>query len=175
MVLDLIFVIIVILIIGAVFYLIARLIVNAYLENGIKKRAADRQAAHEQALLPLKLQAGERMVLLLERMTPPQSVYRTLQPGMTVIDLQMTLIRTIREEYEHNVAQQIYFSPACWALIKTAKEEVIRLVNISASESDPGAAAGEMARKLLERWGEPGQNHLQAAIDQIKAETGALL
>ena len=170
MALALIFEILTVLIIGLVIYLTAKLIVSAYLTDGERKRSDARKAAYDQALLPLKLQAGERMILLLERMTPPQAVYRTMQPGMTVLELQMSLVRHIREEFEHNVAQQIYLSPACWTIIRTAKEEVIRMVNMAASEADVGANAGELGRLLLEHWGQLHENPVQSAIDRVKAE-----
>jgi len=154
-----------------VLYLAVRFMVQAYLKNEERKREAEGRFALNQTLLPLKLQACERLILLLERITPAQAVNRAIQPGMTAYQLQLTLLRNIREEYEHNVAQQLYISPSCWALIKTAKEETIRLVNISASEAEEETTAGEMAQTLLEYWSQLNPNPIQSAIDQLKLES----
>ena len=153
-----------------VLYLALRYGMQAYLNNEEKKRLAARQSAYDESLLPLKLQACERLILLLERITPAQAVNRALQPGMTAYEFQMTLLKNIREEFEHNVAQQLYISPACWSLIRTAKEQVIHMVNISASETPSDSTAANMARLLIENWSTLDQNPVQSAIDQLKNE-----
>jgi len=153
-----------------VLYFTVMLIVKAYLNNEEKKRENARSAGNSSTIIPLRLQAYERLALLLERITPAQAVNRVLQAGMTAYHLQVLLVQNIREEFEHNVAQQIYISPAGWAMIKTAKEETIRLVNTSAAEVDAGAPAGELAKIILEKWGAMNQNPVQNALDQLKAE-----
>ena len=159
---------------AVVLFFIARLIVQTYMKNEEKKREADARSNSSQVILPLRLQACERLILLLERITPAQAVNRAFQPGMTAFELQLTLIRNIREEYEHNVAQQIYISVHGWALIKSAKEEVIHLINISASETDAGDDGSVLAKILLERWAQLDQNPVQSAIDQLKSEINFL-
>jgi TRAP-type uncharacterized transport system fused permease subunit len=153
-----------------VLYFAVRFIMHSYLKNEEMKRMAQKSLANNETIMPLKLQASERLVLLLERITPAQAVNRALQQGMNVYELQMILLKNIREEYEHNVAQQLYISPSCWSLIRTAKEEVIRLVIISASSLDKESGASEMARILIENWSALDQDPIQAAIDQVKRE-----
>ncbi len=158
-----------------VLYFTARLIVQAYLQNEDKKRADIKNSNSGQTTLPLRLQAYERLTLLLERISPAQAINRALQPFITAYQLQLSLVQNIREEFEHNVAQQIYISPSGWAMIKSAKEEIIHFINSSASEIDAGAAAGELAKILLEKWGRLDQNPVQIAIDQLKAEVRQIL
>ena len=153
-----------------VFFFTVRLVVLAYLKNEKKKREESKKAGNSQTTLPLRLQAYERLILLLERITPAQAINRALQPGMTTYHFQLMLVQNIREEFEHNVAQQIYVSPSGWAMIKSAKEEIILLINTSATETDAGAGAGELAKILLERWAQLDQNPVKTAIDQLKAE-----
>jgi hypothetical protein len=153
-----------------VLYFIVRLVLTTYLKNEEKKREERKTAGNSQATLPLRLQAYERLILLLERITPSQVINRTLQPAMTTYHFQLMLVQNIREEFEHNVAQQIYISSAGWAMIKSAKEEIIRLINTAASETDAAAGAGELAKAILERWALLDQNPVQIAIDQLKAE-----
>ena len=170
MALTLIFEILKYLLPAIVLYFSIRLVVDAYLKNEERKREANIKSAYNQVVMPLKLQACERLILLLERISPAQSVNRALEPGMKVYELQRTLIKNVREEYEHNVAQQLYISPSCWTLIKSSKEEVIRLVNISASDTDKDASAGDMARSLLVHWSQLDNDPIQLAIGQLKKE-----
>jgi len=146
------------------------LVMLNFMKNQEKKREAEKKAAYRETLLPLKLQASERLILLLERITPSRAVNRALEPGMGTFEFQMGLLKNIREEYEHNVAQQLYVSSSCWSLIRAAKEEVIRQVNIAASEAGVNAGAAEMAALLIENWSALAPDPIQAAIDQVKSE-----
>jgi len=89
---------------------------------------------------------------------------------MTAYHFQLMLVQNIREEFEHNVAQQIYVSPSGWAMIKSAREEIIRMINTLAAETDAGSSAGELAKVILEHWAQLDHNPAQIAIDQLKAE-----
>jgi hypothetical protein len=151
-----------------VIFFTVKLVVDAYLKNEEKKREELKTTGNSQVTLPLRLQAYERLILLLERITPSQVINRALQAGMSTYHFQLLLVQNIREEFEHNVAQQIYVSPAGWAMVKSAKEEIIMLINTTASETDAGAA--ELAKTILERWAQHEQNPVQLAIDQLKAE-----
>lgn len=170
MILALIFEVLAYLLPALVLFLIARIIVKAYMRNEDKKRMESRNTGSSQITLPLRLQAYERLILLLERMAPAQAINRALQPGMTTYHLQAMMIQNIREEFEHNVAQQIYVSAPGWAMIKSAKEETTLLINTCAAETDAGSGAGDLARTILERWAQLEYNPVQAAIDQLKAE-----
>src|ERR1700744_6184077 len=57
--------------------------------------------------LRLRLQAYERMVLFIERISPRQLLSRVYDQSMTVRDFQAAIAFTIRAEFEHNVSQQI--------------------------------------------------------------------
>jgi hypothetical protein len=153
-----------------VLFFTVRLVVMAYMNNEEKKREERKTAGNNQVILPLRLQAYERLILLLERITPSQVINRVLQPGITGYQFQLMLVQNIREEFEHNVAQQVYVSKMGWALIRSGKEEIIRLINTAASETDAGAPTSELAKIILERWAQIDQNPVQLAIDQLKEE-----
>jgi hypothetical protein len=158
-----------------VLFFTVRLIVLAYLKNEELKRSAAGKPQLSQITLPLRLQAYERLILLLERMTPGQVLHRTLQPGMTAFDLQIALTQAIREEFDHNVTQQIYISSTGWALTKKAKEEFILLINKIASEMNSDASSHDLAKNILETWGQLEENPVQAAIDKLKSEVEEIL
>ena len=59
---------------------------------------------------------------------------RVNKAGLTAEQFHGLLISSIREEFEHNLSQQLYISFGAWELVKTAKEEMISLINTAASQ-----------------------------------------
>jgi hypothetical protein len=175
MVLALVFEVLKYVLTALVLLFIVYMVVRAFMKNEELKRASVHYPEKDQITLPLKLQAYERLILFLERIAPAQVVNRTLEAGMGSKHLQIMLLQVIREEFDHNVAQQLYISTPGWALTKKAKEEVIFLINKTASELDPDATGHELAKNILENWGQIEGNPIQSAIDQLKSEVDGLL
>ena len=75
--------------------------------------------------LPVRLQAYERICLFLERITPSNLIIRVNEPGLSAPAFQQLLLKEIRDEYNHNVSQQVYMSSEVWEMVKTAKEDLI--------------------------------------------------
>ena len=73
------------------------------------------------------MRAYERIVLFLERTQPNSILMRQNLTKMNCLQLQTTLLKQIREEFEHNVAQQLYVSREAWALVCNAKESLVKL------------------------------------------------
>lgn len=106
--------------------------------------------ATDKSILPLQLQAYERLVLLVERINLQNLIGRIFQPGLTAVDMQVGLVQTIKAEYEHNIAQQIYVSPMAWEAVKTLKEQTITIINQVASQLPPDATAMDLNKQILE-------------------------
>nr|WP_299385416.1 hypothetical protein [Allomuricauda sp.] len=85
--------------------------------------------------LPIRLQAYERMVLFLERISINSLVVRVAPKSKDKNDYENLLIKQIETEFEHNLSQQIYMSDECWNIIKAAKNATIQLIR-SAGMSD---------------------------------------
>ncbi|GAA4312730.1 hypothetical protein [Compostibacter hankyongensis] len=100
--------------------------------------------------LPLQLQAYERLVVWVERVSPEQLIGRLNQPGLDTATMQQLLIQTIRAEFEHNISQQIYVSAAAWEAVCTVKEQLISLINRVAAQLPPAEPALTLNKKLLE-------------------------
>src|SRR5690606_28116163 len=97
--------------IPAVVVLIAcTLIVRRFLLTDLKEKQLAMLRENQGPTVRLRLQAYERLALFLERVHPRQLAPRVYQSGMTVGELQATLIFNIRTEFEHNLSQQIYVS-----------------------------------------------------------------
>lgn len=80
-------------------------------------------------IMPLKVQAYERFLLYLERVQLPQLVKRIYTPGMEKGTLHLLLLQNVREEFEHNLAQQLYVSNSTWNAVFNAKEELVNQIN----------------------------------------------
>jgi hypothetical protein len=122
-------------------------------------------------ILPLRLQAYERIILFLERISPATLVPRVLRPDMHALQLQQAMVKTIREEFEYNLSQQLYISSGAWELVKNAKEEMVKLINISGAEINEYAPPGELARIIFEKsMSESNIQPLMTAIEEVKKE-----
>ena len=117
---------------GWIFYLL----VKRYFDNQQKERLLqmkiDERRETLKVVTPIRLQAYERMALFLERISPDSLVLRCYQPGMDLKLLQGVMTKNIRDEWEHNLSQQVYLAPGTWARIREAKDEMVNLVNSSA-------------------------------------------
>ena len=120
----------------------------------------------------LQLQAYERMTLFLERINPVNLIPRVLPSAQTAGQLQKMLLQTVREEYEHNLSQQIYLSNTAWEQIKAAKEHVIQLINASAGQTDYHAPATGLAQKILTTGLQAEKNPVEETIRLLKSELG---
>ncbi|MCD6090688.1 MAG: hypothetical protein J7J72_04250 [Bacteroidales bacterium] len=121
-------------------------------------------------LTPMRMQAYERMVLFLERITPANLVLRQNKSGLSAFQFQTRLIQAIREEFEHNFSQQLYISTTAWEQVKQAKEEIVRIINTSASQlksDDPSALLGKLIINSDESLKKP---IVKLAIETLKKE-----
>ena len=80
-------------------------------------------------IMPLKVQAYERFLLYLERVQLPVLVKRVYVPGIEKGVFHLELLQNVREEFEHNLAQQLYVSQSTWNAVKNAKEELVNQIN----------------------------------------------
>ena len=98
----------------------------------------------------LQLQAYERLTLLADRIAIPNLVNRVNQPGLSARDMQLLLTQSIRNEFEHNITQQIYVSAEAWDAIRNLKEQNLLIVNQVASYLPQDATGLDLNKALLE-------------------------
>jgi len=134
---------------AGVVFLAVFFVMKSFLSADQKKREHELKKTTQTTMLPLKLQAYERLVVYLERINPNTLVVRVNRNGMNAQQLHMELIKTIKTEYEHNLSQQIYVGHGSWELVKTAKEELIKLINISSTKVAYDAPSNELAMMIL--------------------------
>lgn len=120
--------------------------------------------------LPLQLKAYERLIIMLERITPGNLVMRVNSGSMNSAQLQLELLKSIREEFEHNISMQMYVSRSAWELSRTAKDECVRLIKIAASQSAPDATAMSLSKIIFDLEQKTGNESIHQALNLLKKE-----
>lgn len=125
-------------------------VINKFLKNDENRRSYDLAKTHTDITLRLKLQSYERLALFLERIHPRTLMNRSYETGMNVRTFQTVLINNIQTEFEHNLSQQIYVSVPLWNAVKSAKEQMLNIVNQFASRLPADGDAKLLHKAILE-------------------------
>ena len=151
-------------------FLTTVVLIRGFFNNEEQKRRRRDSEMNREKILPLRMQAYERMALFLERISPESLVMRVNQPAMTARQLQSELLSAIRSEFEHNVAQQVYISIEAWELIKSTRSNVITLVNSAADQLKDDANAMTLSQKIFEQVVQLKEPPISQALDFLKKE-----
>ena len=146
------------------------MVLTKYMEAKQMSKQMDWRAKRSQEYLPIQMQAYERLILLLERMHPERLVFRVNKPGMSARLMQAEVLKLIREEYDHNLTQQLYISNEAWQAVSIAREETLRILNMAAEKTDKDATSIEFSTAILELVGKLKKTPTEAAIDILKGE-----
>ena len=93
-------------------------VLQKFLDNEHRKQLLLLKKEAQSETIHLRLQAFERLVLFLERSSLDKLVLRLHKPGMSAKLMQAEITRTINEEFNHNLTQQVYISATTWDIIK---------------------------------------------------------
>lgn len=146
-------------------------LVKRYFESEEKKNFVDTKFNASEKVLPMRIQAYERVVLYLERINPNNLIMRVYRPSMSAAMLHSELLKAIRDEYDHNMSQQIYLSSEGWKLVKIAKDETIQLINFSMEKLTKKAATGsDLSQVIFEIYGHLETEPTDVASEYLKKE-----
>ena len=146
------------------------LIIKQMVKNDQSKRNYEIISKNQQIITPVRLQAYERLTLLLERLSPESLVMRVSKPNMTAKQLQAELLSTIRSEFDHNVSQQIYVTSQLWEIIKNSRAKLTQLINSAASKVKPNAPALALSKLILENLMVQDKSPTSLALEALKNE-----
>ncbi len=121
-------------------------------------------------LLPIQLQAYERCILLLERVSLDQLVVRVFRPELTVNQLKQALVQELQAEFNHNVSQQLYISAQSWELIQQIKQELLGLINITARELDADGSGFDLSKNIIEKVSTLSEDPTNRGLKFLKKE-----
>jgi hypothetical protein len=139
-------------------------------ERDVRNLNIEMKRDRQNHLLPLRLDAYQRLVLFCERINPNALIMRLHNPGLPALAFQQKLLAAIREEFDHNVAQQIFISTEAWDIVTRSKEETIKIINMAAKDCDGAAFSGDLAQKVFEICGQLEQLPTDIAVRGLKKE-----
>jgi hypothetical protein len=145
-------------------------VVQAFLQKQIEQIVLNSKNEASAVVLPIQLQAFERMSLYLERISPNNLLLRLSSNGFQVSDFQQVLLQEVRNEFNHNLAQQIYISDEVWKQIKFATDDLLSKIALGASDLKPDQAAIELSKKLITLYSDKEENLIQMALLNLKKE-----
>jgi hypothetical protein len=106
----------------------------------------------------------------MDRISPNSLVMRMHNPGLPAKMMQAELLKSIREEFDHNVAQQIFISPKAWEMVRNSKEEIIKIINLAGSQMSETSMAMDLSAKIFEITAEVGTLPTDITIEFLKRE-----
>jgi hypothetical protein len=109
----------------------------------------DEKVEKMKLVLPLKIRAYERLIVMLERITPNSLVMRCNKGPMTAGQLQLELLKAIREEFEHNVGLQMYVSAGAWQSVVAAKQETSQLIKVASTKAEMDSPSMSLAQEIF--------------------------
>lgn len=149
------------------------LTVRSFLRKEMHQKQIELKMKNSETVLPIRLQAYERISLLLERIAPNNLIVRLNDSSYTAQQLHHMLLSDVREEFSHNLSQQVYMSDEAWNLVRNAVEGITSEINQAAREVDKEAKSLELAKKIMEKWLQKEQDPIAYALSYIKQEIRA--
>lgn len=147
------------------------MILNSRNQSSIKE--IEKKISSNKITLPLRLQAYERCLIFLERISPDSLLVRVGQ-CQTANELQAKLLNTIRSEFEHNLSQQLYISQDAWTYIVNAKNNTVGLINSCSLRVDPADRSIQLSKSILEAYTNLETSPTRIAKQRIMQEVSEL-
>lgn len=146
------------------------LILNKMFKQDELRRNFELQRQNLKNVTPVRLRAYERAILFLERTQPSSILMRQNLTKMNCLQLQSVLLQQVREEFEHNISQQIYISSQAWECVCLAKESLLNLISVAGKQFEGEDEAIKMAEFLVTTYSHTPNPPSQKAIEILKNE-----
>ncbi len=139
-------------------------------EKDLRNLQVELKKERQTFFLPNRVEAYQRAVLLMDRISPNSLVMRMHNPGLPAKMMQTELLKSIREEFDHNVAQQIFISPKAWEMVRNSKEEIIKIIHVAGEQMTETSMAMDLSAKIFEITAEVGTLPTEITIEFLKRE-----
>ena len=126
------------------------------------------------SLLPLRLQAHERLIIFIERINPANLLVRLHQQGIGLKELQNLIVNDVKSEFQHNIAQQLYVNSASWNVIRKLKDDTVAMINNAAQGLPADATGVDLSKKVLQHMASISENPYDLTIDHLKKDIQGL-
>jgi hypothetical protein len=124
-------------------------------------------------MLPLRLQAYERLTLFLERISPNKLLVRVAPFSDDLDTYEKLLTKSIEQEFEHNISQQIYITNDCWNMVYAAKNATIQIIRKTAMNEKVDSAA-KLRETIIQHFMDQ-TTPSQKALMYLKQEVSELM
>jgi hypothetical protein len=145
-------------------------LVKQFMDREYKRRLLDLRLKNTETILPVRLQAYERVCLFLERITPSNLLIRVSPAGFNASEYLSVLTSEIRSEYSHNLSQQVYMTEQAWDMVKDAKEAVVTQLNQIYQQLPENSKGTDLARRVLEYMIQQETDPTAPALTFLKRE-----
>jgi hypothetical protein len=146
------------------------IVVRSFTTKELEMKKLEVRTRSIETILPARLQAYERITLFLERISPQNLLLRLSDASYSAKDFQKLLLDELRNEYNHNVSQQVYMSEDVWNLVRNAKEDLLVLINEASSRMGEEAKGIDLSRKIFELALERKIDPIGHALTEVKKE-----
>lgn len=146
------------------------LTINSFVNKELEKYRLEVRGKSIETVLPNRLHAYERVCLFLERISPDSLIVRLNNGEYTAREFQQILLNEIREEYNHNVSQQLYMSNEAWDMVKSAKENLVVVINEAAYELPETATNVDLSKLVMEKVMNQESDLIQTTLYAVKDE-----
>lgn len=109
---------------------------KTHLKNENNRRNFQLVKENKKELLPIRLQAYERIILLMERINPNNLIDRIKPIDEDKLNYCNLLSSTIEQEFTHNLSQQIYLSEESWSVILSSKNATVQLLHETVKQAE---------------------------------------
>lgn len=154
---------------GLVLYAVY-LVIRSFLQKQLEEYKFSISQKNQEIVLPIRLQAYERVCLLLERISPGNIIPRLNENGMGARQFQADLIAEIRNEFNHNLSQQVYLTEDAWAYVSGSIEQLISMINEAGNQLNAEATSLDLARLIFEKSMQQESDSIKNALSVVKRE-----
>ncbi|MGL4584316.1 MAG: hypothetical protein ACRCVU_15210 [Flavobacterium sp.] len=123
-------------------------------------------------LQALKLQAFERLIILVERIDLKKLVLRINPTSEDKTLYQINLITHLEQEFDYNVSQQVYVSNQLWQTLIQTKNDIIALIQVTSA--NPNIANATQLRQTLLSQNLQIEQKIEIVRQAIKLEVNTI-
>lgn len=149
---------------------VAFYLIKPYLDKAEKIQLVELKKSIANQTLPLRFQAYERLILFIERINPANMMLRLHGTSYSAHDLHSLVVTEIREEFQHNVTQQLYVTERSWNVVKRVKDDTMSVV-LNAVKALPENASGlDLSKTVLAHLAKLQDNPYDIATQMLRSD-----
>jgi hypothetical protein len=168
------FLLIVLIIIVVIFGFIIKHSLETFQKYHQQQVELETKKRYTKDFMMVKLQSYERLTIFLDRIDLDQLVLRSTKAEQTMEMCKAVMIKSINEEFNHNIVQQLYVSEKSWNSTVWAKEKTITLIEESFAECEENENGIDLGRRILIKVSEMPLSPSKSAIYQLKKDAQSI-